>query len=123
MIIQLIIPKIRMETFKDIHILFSGVIPTNTPIIHESTEIWRMARAFGATCHKDMVDAVTHVVTSKVLQFSSHQWSPISDHLKSSEEHRRSRKRVQEEVYSLYGFSGSKTLSLGGNDKTSGYTL
>ena len=55
-----------METFKDCHILFSGVIPTNTVVDHESTEIWRMARAFGATCHKDLVDTITHVVASKV---------------------------------------------------------
>jgi len=32
---------------------------------HESTEIWKMARAFGATCHKDLSSDVTHVVTSK----------------------------------------------------------
>lgn len=25
-----------------------------------------MARAFGATCHKDLVDTITHVVASKV---------------------------------------------------------
>ncbi|EJD03740.1 uncharacterized protein FOMMEDRAFT_105888 [Fomitiporia mediterranea MF3/22] len=63
--VKFIIPNIRKETFKDVHILFSGVIPTNIRMDHEATEIWRMARAFGATCHRDLDKEVTHVVTSK----------------------------------------------------------
>ncbi|THH02377.1 hypothetical protein EW145_g6760 [Phellinidium pouzarii] len=63
--VKFIIPSIRKETFKDLHMLFSGVIPTNTRVDHEATDIWRMARAFGATCHKDLSTNVTHVVTTK----------------------------------------------------------
>ncbi|KAI5124127.1 hypothetical protein M0805_000940 [Coniferiporia weirii] len=63
--VKFIIPNLRKNTFKDLHILFSGVIPTNMRVDHEMTEIWRMARAFGATCHKDLTEDVTHVVTSK----------------------------------------------------------
>ncbi|KAH8119974.1 hypothetical protein DFH11DRAFT_1500359 [Phellopilus nigrolimitatus] len=63
--VKFIIPSIRKETFKDLHILFSGMIPTNMRVDHETTEIWRMARAFGATCHKDLSKEVTHVVASK----------------------------------------------------------
>ncbi|KAL5495046.1 FCP1 [Sanghuangporus weigelae] len=63
--VKYIIPSIRKDTFKGVHILFSGVIPTNIRMDHEVTEIWRMARAFGATCHKDLTKEVTHVVAAK----------------------------------------------------------
>ncbi|KAL5535724.1 FCP1 [Sanghuangporus sanghuang] len=63
--VKYIIPSIRKETFKGVHVLFSGVIPTNIRMDHEMTEIWRMARAFGATCHKDLTKEVTHVVAAK----------------------------------------------------------
>lgn len=65
--VQSIIPRIRMDTFKGVHILFSGVIPTNIMMDHEKTDIWKTACAFGAVCHKDLTDEVTHVVTSKVF--------------------------------------------------------
>lgn len=52
------------------HILFSGVIPTNLKVAHEATEIWKMATAFGASCHRDLTSGITHVVTSKVRRMS-----------------------------------------------------
>ena len=55
-----------METFKNVHILFSGVIPTSPKVEHETTDIWRMAQAFGATCHKELSSSVTHVVAATV---------------------------------------------------------
>ncbi|THH12706.1 hypothetical protein EW146_g7438, partial [Bondarzewia mesenterica] len=58
-----IIPRIRMETLKGVHIVFSSVIPLDTR--PESTEIWRMANAFGATCHTELSSEVTHVVAAK----------------------------------------------------------
>ena len=61
---QRIIPRMRMETFKGVHIVFSSVIPLDTR--PETTEIWRMARAFGATCHTELSSKVTHVVAAKV---------------------------------------------------------
>ncbi|KLO11343.1 hypothetical protein SCHPADRAFT_906128 [Schizopora paradoxa] len=63
--VKLIIPAIRSATFAGVHLLFSGVIPTNTKVPYEDTEVWRMAQAFGATCHRDLSKDVTHVVTSK----------------------------------------------------------
>lgn len=67
---KIIIPQLRLDTFAGVHILFSGVIPTHPKIDHENTEIWRMARAFGATCHTDLSREITHVVTSKVKPIS-----------------------------------------------------
>lgn len=54
----------RSETLKDIHILFSSVIPLDTK--PEATEIWRVANMFGAKCYTELSDAVTHVVAAKV---------------------------------------------------------
>lgn len=46
------------------HILFSSVIPLDTN--PEATEIWRMARMFGAKCSTELTADVTHVVAAKV---------------------------------------------------------
>ncbi|TFY82727.1 hypothetical protein EWM64_g1286 [Hericium alpestre] len=58
-----IIPRIRSETLAGVHILFSSVIPLD--VRPETTEIWRMAQAFGATCHTELSSRVTHVVAAK----------------------------------------------------------
>jgi hypothetical protein len=54
----------RVDTLKDVHILFSSVIPLDTK--PESTEIWRVAHMFGATCYSELSSMVTHVVAAKV---------------------------------------------------------
>ncbi|CAL1694574.1 unnamed protein product [Somion occarium] len=58
-----IIPQMRMRTFQGVHILFSSVIPLDTR--PESTEIWRTAEAFGATCYTELNKRITHVVAAK----------------------------------------------------------
>ena len=77
----MIIQNIRMETFKDVHIVFYGLIPTNVGIDYECTDLWKMARAFGATCHKDLSDSITHVVTSKARFLSSTEDFNLPDDL------------------------------------------
>jgi RNA polymerase II subunit A C-terminal domain phosphatase len=54
----------RADTLKDVHILFSSVIPLDTK--PESTEIWRVAHMFGAKCYTEHSSQVTHVVAAKV---------------------------------------------------------
>ncbi|KAK7686709.1 hypothetical protein QCA50_010309 [Cerrena zonata] len=61
--VRTIIPDIRMNTLRDVHILFSSVIPLDTR--PESTEIWRTAEAFGATCYTILNKRITHVVAAK----------------------------------------------------------
>ncbi|KAJ7762404.1 hypothetical protein DFH07DRAFT_410117 [Mycena maculata] len=61
--VTLIIPRIRTEVLEGVHILFSSVIPLDTP--PEGTEIWRMARMFGANCSTELTAEVTHVVAAK----------------------------------------------------------
>ncbi|KAJ7508560.1 hypothetical protein B0H11DRAFT_33549 [Mycena galericulata] len=58
-----IIPRIRTEVLDGVHILFSSVIPLDTN--PEGTEIWRMARMFGAKCSTELTPEVTHVVAAK----------------------------------------------------------
>ncbi|KXN90103.1 RNA polymerase II subunit A C-terminal domain phosphatase [Leucoagaricus sp. SymC.cos] len=58
-----IIPLIRSEVLAGVHIVFSGVIPLDTP--QETTELWGLAHMFGAKCHADLTPEVTHVVTAK----------------------------------------------------------
>ncbi|KAJ6500358.1 hypothetical protein C8R45DRAFT_65616 [Mycena sanguinolenta] len=61
--VTLIIPRLRAEVFDGVHILFSSVIPLDTN--PETTEIWRMARMFGAKCSTELTANVTHVVAAK----------------------------------------------------------
>ncbi|KAF7338558.1 RNA polymerase II subunit A C-terminal domain phosphatase [Mycena venus] len=61
--VTLIIPRLRAEVFEGVHILFSSVIPLDTN--PEATEIWRMARMFGAKCSTELTADVTHVVAAK----------------------------------------------------------
>jgi hypothetical protein len=61
---QIIIPGFRLQTFDGLHILFSSVIPLDTR--PESTDIWNLAEAFGASCHTELSSEVTHLVAAKV---------------------------------------------------------
>lgn len=54
----------RSKTLDGIHLVFSSVIPLDTK--PESTEIWKVARMFGARCHTELNSFTTHVVAAKV---------------------------------------------------------
>ncbi|KAL0951753.1 hypothetical protein HGRIS_008425 [Hohenbuehelia grisea] len=58
-----IIPRLRSDVLKGVHILFSSVIPLDTK--PETTEIWKMAIMFGAKCSTELTGEVTHVVAAK----------------------------------------------------------
>lgn len=58
-----IIPRMRFDTFKGLHLVFSSVIPLDTK--PETTEVWKMAHLFGATCSTELSTSVTHVVAAK----------------------------------------------------------
>jgi len=64
---QIIIPGFRLQTFDGLHILFSSVIPLDTR--PETTDIWNLAEAFGASCHTELSSEVTHLVAAKVHPF------------------------------------------------------
>lgn len=59
----------RADTLKDIHILFSSVIPLDMK--PEATEIWKVAQMFGAKCYTDLSSQITHVVAAKVSKSSA----------------------------------------------------
>ncbi|KAI9512484.1 hypothetical protein F5148DRAFT_1279614 [Russula earlei] len=61
--IRIIIPGLRFQTFDGLHILFSSVIPLDAR--PESTDIWNLAEAFGATCYTELTREVTHLVAAK----------------------------------------------------------
>ncbi|PIL27260.1 hypothetical protein GSI_10405 [Ganoderma sinense ZZ0214-1] len=61
--VRTIIPRIRMDTLAGVHILFTGVIPLDQR--PHTAEIWKTATAFGAQCHTELSNKVTHVVTNK----------------------------------------------------------
>jgi len=59
-----IIPSLRSSVFEGVTILFSSVIPLDTP--PETTEVYRLARMFGAKVETELGKDVTHVVAAKV---------------------------------------------------------
>jgi hypothetical protein len=59
-----LLEKIKKKVLLNVHILFSGVIPTN--MLPEQSLVWRLAEEFGATCHKTFCTEVTHVIGTTV---------------------------------------------------------
>ncbi|KAJ3559573.1 hypothetical protein NP233_g11231 [Leucocoprinus birnbaumii] len=89
-----IIPAIRSEVLAGVHIVFSGVIPLDTP--QETTEFWKLAHMFGAKCHTDLTSEVTHVVTAKVSLHArsfDRQMSDIQSHQRGTKKVETARKR------------------------------
>ncbi|KAK0455901.1 hypothetical protein EV421DRAFT_1749339 [Armillaria borealis] len=58
-----IIPSIRCKVLQGVHIVFSSLFPMDTK--PESSEVWKMARTFGAKCSAELVEGITHVVAAK----------------------------------------------------------
>ena len=65
-----IIPSLRSSVFEGVTILFSSVIPLDTP--PETTEVYRLARMFGAKVEMELGKDVTHVVAAKVCYLHYH---------------------------------------------------
>ncbi|GBE77556.1 RNA polymerase II subunit A C-terminal domain phosphatase [Sparassis crispa] len=61
--VRSIIPVMRADVLRGVHILFSSVIPLDTR--PEVTEVWRTAHAFGARCYTELSGRITHVVATK----------------------------------------------------------
>ncbi|KAG8834789.1 Carboxy-terminal domain (CTD) phosphatase [Serendipita sp. 399] len=59
-----IIPARRKNTFANLGIMFSGLIPLHHR--PESSDVWKSAAAFGAACYTEMHPNVTHLVAAKV---------------------------------------------------------
>ncbi|KZC10842.1 PREDICTED: RNA polymerase II subunit A C-terminal domain phosphatase [Dufourea novaeangliae] len=55
-----IIPRVRAQVLKGVHLTFSGLIPTNQKL-HQS-RAYKVARAFGAEVAQDLSDKTTHLV-------------------------------------------------------------
>ena len=65
-----IIPELRHSILKDCRILFTGVIPTNTP--PRKNAEWRTAKAFGATIHNQLVPGLDSSNEAEVLRATTH---------------------------------------------------
>ncbi|XP_076177702.1 RNA polymerase II subunit A C-terminal domain phosphatase Fcp1 isoform X2 [Ptiloglossa arizonensis] len=55
-----IIPRVRAQVLKGVHLTFSGLIPTHQKL-HQS-RAYKVARAFGAEVSQDLLDKTTHLV-------------------------------------------------------------
>ncbi|KAG7201700.1 hypothetical protein KM043_004428 [Ampulex compressa] len=58
-----IIPRVRGQVLKGVHLTFSGLIPTHQKL-HQS-RAYKVARAFGAEVAQDLTDKTTHLVAIK----------------------------------------------------------
>ncbi|XP_033340142.2 RNA polymerase II subunit A C-terminal domain phosphatase Fcp1 isoform X1 [Megalopta genalis] len=55
-----IIPRVRAQVLKGVHLTFSGLIPTNQKL--QQSRAYKVARAFGAEVAQDLTDKTTHLV-------------------------------------------------------------
>ncbi|CAI2168649.1 3163_t:CDS:10, partial [Funneliformis geosporum] len=58
--VTVLIPQLKSQVLKGVHILFTHVIPTNQK--KEEAEIWILAREFGAECYANWNSRITHLV-------------------------------------------------------------
>ncbi|CAG8693107.1 13787_t:CDS:10, partial [Funneliformis mosseae] len=58
--VTVLIPQMKSQVLKGVHILFTHVIPTNQK--KEEAEIWILAREFGAECYANWNSRITHLV-------------------------------------------------------------
>lgn len=58
-----IIPRVRAQVLKGVHLTFSGLIPTHQKL-HQS-RAYKVARAFGAEVAQDLSEKTTHLVAIK----------------------------------------------------------
>ena len=83
--VRVIVPELQSQTLKGVHIVFTGVIPTNVP--SEKSTAWRTAVSLGAKVSKDIViqnrgnkrEATTHVVAARLGTQKAHKASKIRD--------------------------------------------
>lgn len=68
--LKLIIPEMRQSLLKGAKILFTGVIPTNTP--PQRSPIWNTARAFGAVVHDKLVPGLSSSRPQTVMKATTH---------------------------------------------------
>ena len=69
--VPLLLNRIKTKILKDVHIVFSSVIPIDTdPRLYECFnprhDLWITATQFGAHCYPDIVPHMTHLVSLKV---------------------------------------------------------
>jgi len=53
----------RMKVLSGVHLLFSGVFPLGTEI--KTHPLWKNAEYFGAKCHEQFNDSITHLVAAR----------------------------------------------------------
>ncbi|XP_020519618.1 RNA polymerase II C-terminal domain phosphatase-like 4 isoform X2 [Amborella trichopoda] len=56
-----VLKTIQSEVLKGCRLVFSRIFPTNYPV--ENQTLWRIAEQLGASCSKELDEAVTHVVS------------------------------------------------------------
>ncbi|XP_020519619.1 RNA polymerase II C-terminal domain phosphatase-like 4 isoform X3 [Amborella trichopoda] len=59
--VRKVLKTIQSEVLKGCRLVFSRIFPTNYPV--ENQTLWRIAEQLGASCSKELDEAVTHVVS------------------------------------------------------------
>jgi len=55
--------QLKKRVFHGVHIVFSGVFPSISD--PRNAEEWKLSEEYGATCHTELSDEVTHVVSAR----------------------------------------------------------
>ncbi|KAL7413350.1 hypothetical protein BDY24DRAFT_66219 [Mrakia frigida] len=61
--VKIILDQLKANVLRGCRLLFSGVIPLGAP--PESTEIWQLAKTYGASCEKQLSEKVTHLLAKQ----------------------------------------------------------
>lgn len=61
---KIVLPYVRRKVLEDVHIVFSGVVPTNTPL--EKSKPYLVAKSLGAIIMDRVSETTTHVIAARL---------------------------------------------------------
>jgi RNA polymerase II subunit A-like phosphatase len=61
---KIVLPYVRRKTLKEVHVVFSGVVPTNTPL--ERSKPYLVAKSLGANIMTRVSEETTHIIAARL---------------------------------------------------------
>jgi RNA polymerase II subunit A-like phosphatase len=61
---KIVLPYVRRKVLEKVHVVFSGVVPTNTPL--EKSKPYLVAKSLGAVIMDRVSENTTHVIAARL---------------------------------------------------------
>jgi RNA polymerase II subunit A-like phosphatase len=61
---KIVLPYVRRKVLEEVHVVFSGVVPTNTPL--EKSKPYLVAKSLGAIIMDRVSENTTHIIAARL---------------------------------------------------------